>query len=311
MRSNSGGWQGAFHPVGHGVRDGQWHGPAFELLSHIADESGFIINITEPPAEIMDNLGSNSSFTKCVYATALGYLDVCVAMFTLTPVRERLTTFGQIEAAPVYVISFEASTRHRIMRGFVLWTTPFSPGAWLLIGATLLSISLVFVVQEGHMDGSMFERNDSELKAPCKSEPKATEQSADDQHPQRLGGQGPRRPSCTEEVKAQRGKLRKSVELVPEAVYFSFRSFVGAACELQAVSWGGRITILTFGLFIFITTTVYQVCHSHLSNLCLRSTPPSTLPSTPPSAPLIPSFPSLPEHANDPDGEQSKVWHRQ
>jgi hypothetical protein len=43
-----------------------------------------------------------------------------------------------------------------------------------------------------------------------------------------------------------------------ESNYFVWRSIFGGACELQAVSWGGRMTILGFGLFVLFLLTVYQ-----------------------------------------------------
>ncbi len=35
VRRNSGGWIGAYHPIGHGVRDGQWHGPHCMLMASL------------------------------------------------------------------------------------------------------------------------------------------------------------------------------------------------------------------------------------------------------------------------------------
>ena len=125
MRRNSGGWQGAYHPHGHGERDELWSGPAWDLFTHMANASGFIINITEPPDGIKDNSGSGSSFSQCVYATALGYLDACVAMFTMTEQRVSWTSMGQIEASPLYVVAFAESDEISFMRGIELVIHPF------------------------------------------------------------------------------------------------------------------------------------------------------------------------------------------
>ncbi len=91
----------------------------------MANESGMIINITEPPDDIKQNSGSGSSFSQCVYAAALGYLDVCVAMFTMTEQRVSWTRMGQIEALPVYVVAFEQGDELDFMRGVDLIWTPF------------------------------------------------------------------------------------------------------------------------------------------------------------------------------------------
>ena len=80
--SNTGGWKGAYHPIGHGVRDAQWYGPLIDLIQHVATQGGFAVNITDAPSDVKENSGSESSFTKCVFATATGHLDLCIAMFT-------------------------------------------------------------------------------------------------------------------------------------------------------------------------------------------------------------------------------------
>ena len=72
-RHNTGGSDGAYHPLpGNGHRDDRWYGPYPALLSKMAARLGFIINITEPPAWIIEQatrtMGSSSPFDQCVYA---------------------------------------------------------------------------------------------------------------------------------------------------------------------------------------------------------------------------------------------------
>jgi len=52
--------------------------------------------------------------------------------------------------------------------------------------------------------------------------------------------------------------MRSALVPILESSFFVWRSIFGAACELQAVSWGGRVTILGFGIFILFLVTVYQ-----------------------------------------------------
>ena len=49
-----------------------------------------------------------------------------------------------------------------------------------------------------------------------------------------------------------------TLSLSHEGGFFTLRSVLGGACELQAVSWGGRLTVLALGLFILFFLTVYQ-----------------------------------------------------
>ena len=46
--------------------------------------------------------------------------------------------------------------------------------------------------------------------------------------------------------------------LIFEALYYTFRSVFGASTEFEAVTWGGRVTSLAFGSFLFFGVCVYQ-----------------------------------------------------
>lgn len=86
---NSGGWTGAYsqkkqHFIGPGTA---WSGPAVEFVREAARIGNFRVNLTVPPAELKNKsleYFSASMFDYCVYATALGYLDFCVAKYTVT-----------------------------------------------------------------------------------------------------------------------------------------------------------------------------------------------------------------------------------
>jgi hypothetical protein len=77
-----------------------------DLIAHVAATSGFFINIIEPPDEVdavARQLGIRSSFTRCVYAVALGYLylDLCVGFFSMTDQRLLLSEFVALEYSPI------------------------------------------------------------------------------------------------------------------------------------------------------------------------------------------------------------------
>eukprot|EP00951_Prasinocladus_malaysianus_P020066 scaffold163659_cov27-Prasinocladus_malaysianus.AAC.3 len=75
---NTGGWEGSYHPLGNTYpiqKDDLWHGPLVDLMHSAASEAGYIINYTDVPPWVTEQSGSASSFTNCVYAVGLGYLD--------------------------------------------------------------------------------------------------------------------------------------------------------------------------------------------------------------------------------------------
>ena len=94
--SNSGGWQGAYNPSGHHARDEAWHGPMVTLIQTLEAKLGVHINISSAPSSVYDASGSSSTFSQCVFATSLGFLDLCVAMFTITDQRLGWTPMGQV-----------------------------------------------------------------------------------------------------------------------------------------------------------------------------------------------------------------------
>lgn len=86
---NSGGWTGSYsrnkeHFLGP---SSLWYGPSVEFIREAARVGGFRVNITSPPEKLMNDSSeyfSDSRFDLCVYATGLGYLDFCVASYTIT-----------------------------------------------------------------------------------------------------------------------------------------------------------------------------------------------------------------------------------
>jgi len=133
-------------------------------------------------------------------------------------------------------VSFEEADELSLSRGLDLIWHPFSPGAWGLLLGAIFTMAVIFVVQEMAHQGSMFERSPDEPP---------------DAAPTKETGTNLKLESAWQSFKSV-------VKTAPESVYFCFRSFLGGACELQAVTWGGRITILAFGVLIVVFLTVYQ-----------------------------------------------------
>lgn len=99
---NSGGWTGAYTPKGvhfEGPED-VWYGPAIEFTREAARRAGFNISLV-PPNPDLKNMTvkqfSNSTFDLCVYSTALGYSDFCVAQYTVTDKRASVAEWFVID----------------------------------------------------------------------------------------------------------------------------------------------------------------------------------------------------------------------
>lgn len=253
FRSNTGGWTGAYHPSGeHGVRDSEWYGPTLEVFMEMAEQAGFLINITEPPDEIKANSGSASNFSQCVYAVSLGYLDLCIGMFVQSNQRISWTQMVPLQAEPLYLATKSGSSFTFPGRGLGLITDPFEKRVWVLLFATVLGISYVFALQERELPGSMFH---------AAEDPDAHEATDDTDVSSGRSSPSPMWRKKKRKVRKRCAGLVKSgsrLDSLMEGTYFAIRSLLNSTCEFAAVSWGGRLTTLGFGLFVFFTFTVYS-----------------------------------------------------
>ena len=140
-----------------------WRGPAVEFAREASLFGQFKINITTPP-EFLHNrslalLGS-SSFDYCVYATALGYLDFCVAKFTVTDERALIANWFILDNSPLYLIVNQDGSRtekglQEFADRFLTIFRPFSGGVWMMIMFVFLPfLGILIALQEHGVEGS-------------------------------------------------------------------------------------------------------------------------------------------------------------
>ena len=141
---------------------------------------------------------------------------------------------------------------------------PRSPDVWGLIIGAIAVISVIFVLQEVGLDGNMFMCDDDSVPPPEALADDADAYASDPGAP--VGAPIAAAPLSKSGAPGAAGgaakrtvhRLRYLLHTLPESMYFCYRSFNNAAVDLQAVTWGGRFTILAFGLFLLVTITVYQ-----------------------------------------------------
>jgi len=126
FNSNSGGWIGAYSSTLEHFKGPieRWSGPIVEFVKAAAVRGRFNLSVTEPPQFLRDNSNefflSESSFDLCVYATSLGYLDLCVAQYTITDQRAASTSFMVLDSSPLYVIvEAETTEDQKFAREFI------------------------------------------------------------------------------------------------------------------------------------------------------------------------------------------------
>jgi hypothetical protein len=102
---------------------------------------------------------SNSSFDQCVYYVSLGYVDLCMADFLESQLRDSWdSTFHTMRFASFHL--FVKATSGHTTFGEMLQHIfqPFTPRLWLLMLALVLGVSAVLTVQEAHVRGGDFEK---------------------------------------------------------------------------------------------------------------------------------------------------------
>mmetsp|Transcript_28086 Transcript_28086/g.39488 ORF Transcript_28086/g.39488 Transcript_28086/m.39488 type:complete len:746 (-) Transcript_28086:46-2283(-) len=163
FNSNSGGWKGAYNPEGSFAVNDQWTGPMVEFLQHAAQEGKFEVTITAPPEWLRNEskkFFGGSSFDYCVYATALGYLDLCVSAYTITDKRASVTPFFETYSDPIYLVTIEEATKsgwESFLQSFKTIFQPFTPEAWILIWFVVLPVlAACMLFHEYQTPGSVF-----------------------------------------------------------------------------------------------------------------------------------------------------------
>jgi hypothetical protein len=165
---NSGGWLGAYssEKVHFEGPIEMWSGPVVNFVKQAANRSGFNLRLTAPPEFLRNSsnefFGSNSSFDFCVYATSLGYLDMCVAQYTVTDQRASSTDFLLLESSGVYLVVQTASAESKngwtdFMASVEVIFQPFTPGTWLFMLVFVIPVfGILMVFHEYGQSGSTF-----------------------------------------------------------------------------------------------------------------------------------------------------------
>eukprot|EP00957_Ditylum_brightwellii_P013106 990210-Ditylum_brightwellii.AAC.1 len=103
---------------------------------------------------------SASPFDFCVYATSLGYLDFCVAQFTITNIRASSATWFQLHNEPIHLVVFNDNGGFSSTYSYLSTILqPFTTGAWLVILIIVIPLlGMLMVVHELGAPGSAFPR---------------------------------------------------------------------------------------------------------------------------------------------------------
>ena len=178
LNANTGGWLGSYrsssslsssssssndhHFVGPW---NQWSGLTVDYVIQAAYRGKFELEIREPPTFLRNRSAnffqSDSAFDLCVYATSLGYLDFCVAQYTITDQRASSTDWIILGSSGLYLImdtsEASVSSLEFFLRSVTTIFQPFTPQAWAFIVFFVIPVlGCLMIVHERGRGGSTY-----------------------------------------------------------------------------------------------------------------------------------------------------------
>ena len=168
LNSNTGGWLGSYHKT-EGIHfQGpitSWTGLAVDFVVQAAIRGRFLLELAQPP-EFLKNrsqayFASESQFDLCVYATALGYLDMCVAQYTITDQRASSTDWLLLGSQSIYLVVHTESTSigkfEFFLKSIATIFQPFTPETWIFIVLFVIPVlGALMVVHERGRNGTTY-----------------------------------------------------------------------------------------------------------------------------------------------------------
>ena len=237
--ANTGGWTGAYSVDGSHFSGpaSRWSGPVVDYIHQSSRLGEFQIQIQEPPDFLVNKsiefFNSNSKFDLCAYATALGYLDLCIAQYSVTDERALSSHWFLLGSDPLFLITIQddASPKNswsEFVNQVNVIFQPFHTSTWLfLIFLVVPTLSLLVLLNEYGRPGSEYPREE------------------------RRNGER-RRSSSTSPFHHE-----SFWRYVPRALYVGYISVLQQSYTHDVVSVGGRITLVGVMFFILTIVSVY------------------------------------------------------
>jgi len=164
--TNSGGWKGSYCSAA-----GDCSGPMHDFLMRTLVGEGARPDVVstftdvqlQQDAFVPEVMGAvyradpneSSSFQACVYATGMGYIDLCIGSFTMSAERRLISNMIMIDLEPVYLVAPQSNSTHFLWTNLGKTFMPFTPGLWIVIICITICLSLLMVWHE-HVPGGYF-----------------------------------------------------------------------------------------------------------------------------------------------------------
>ena len=170
---NTGGWKGNYCTgyTGQACVDQRGHGPVQRFFDLVAGTAGIRVEqIAEVPSPVRDQLermGQRSNFDLCIWATGMGFMDVCVASLVVLPRRADASPFVTLWSEPTILVGPLVQQAEEVSFAEMLSAAfrPFSLNLWLTLLAVVTSSSLIITYFETSPDGQFADLHSKREKA--------------------------------------------------------------------------------------------------------------------------------------------------
>jgi Ligand-gated ion channel len=237
INSNSGGWKGSYSSDKQHFKgpESKWGGPLITFVNEAARIGRFSYVITEPPDSLRNKsieYLNGTDFDFCIYTAALGYVDMCIAQYTITEQRALSTNFLQLGYDGLYLIamddSFYASRWESFLHSVGTIFRPFTMDSWLFILFFVIPVlgCLMIVHEQGNMS-STFPREETVIV---------------------------RMRNGSEYARKQKIPYRNTII---KAIYVTLLAVLQASYEQSVVTVGAMLNLLGISFFILTIIAVY------------------------------------------------------
>jgi hypothetical protein len=244
LNHNTGGWNGAYsnrHMDLVGKLEDDWSGPTVDFIKLAATTASMTLQpISEFPQELWYNSKSffqtPSVFDACIYAATLGFVDLCVAAYSITSSRAMSSNFIVLGSMPVRLVIQEDFYLRTDVKLYVeSMKTIFEPlqtETWFFIVFFVIPIlGLVIWLNEFGSIGSIYHKEETVL-----------ELFVDDYDREHV------------EIKEQKVSI---IQSIGKSFYITGLSVLSGAYGSPIVSTGGKIALIGLSFLLLAIVAVY------------------------------------------------------
>ena len=263
---NSGGWLGSYKKPGNtSARSADYtdsfYGPVIDFFEKVQKRAHFVVNMTQVPQEAIDAAQTKSKFTQCVYATGMGYVDVCIGDFSITNSRNSITPFFTLENQRLVLVS-KAKIESDIWESMMFVFAPFQGSVWACLAGLHVVIGLILAWQEWMTHSTKREKLLHRLEKVGLGEDNGSARNGlkyrNKENQIRRGEVQDLLYSEDIAVKKIKDSKVELLKHVGQSVYVSLSSFIsGAGPQSLLTSWGAQITLLGLCWLVTVTFATY------------------------------------------------------